>query len=300
MIARVTAEFVFHFLQECFLFHGADAVDTVTLLAMADGNTRQLATQPDLNRQYFAPGQSVPRDLLAPISIGAVARSTGLPFETTRRRIHRMAELGYCHMDARGVVFATDQLDTRQAQATMERQYVALSLLHREIREGAPDFVLVNPAVPAGERLERPARLCTRVVASQILRYIDSVRPITHDLISASIVLAVGVLGNDGETDPQIRLERRRRDGLLTDQERRPVNASQLARALAASRETLRRRLAKLVDSGTLAMREKGYILPLSYLQSAESELYRRQRAVFVTQLFTALHRLGVRFDDEA
>lgn len=280
--ALASARFVFGFLQGLHELSGGDIVDRVLWLAVADAGTRHLTQDAVLNRRHAGLGPPPPDAVRLPVSVSAIARATGLSFETARRRILEMARREVCEIQpGRGVLVTAAHLSRPQSVEEMVRVYTALNLFHREltglgitVRPEARAHVA--PSLPG-----MPVRLCWRASLGYVLRYMQVLEPVLGGLVDVSIVLGVGVLGG------------------ASGRPQRPVTPTELARALKGSRETVRRHLLDLVEGGVLERRDDGYLITAAFLKGPETATHRERTARLLESLFRGLAGLGVTFADE-
>ena len=85
-----------------------------------------------------------------PISISRLARSMGLPFETTRRYVHRLLESGACVKVKGGVIVSSEALERPELDAARTANLANLRKLMRDLRQAG---------IEPGERASRPASL---------------------------------------------------------------------------------------------------------------------------------------------
>jgi len=296
VVARAIGGLVFDTMQSVLRLNAWDLMDALLRLTVMDANFAPLSGKPDLARRYAGLSEVLPDDARQPISINAVSRSTGLSFETARRRIHRMTEAGLCRETPRGVILTGEMLATPEMLQEIGRTYGRLREVRAALAVTAPDFALIQDSAPVASPLADPARLCSRSTSKFVLRYLETDMPVMGDVVSSILALGVGVLGArnpDGEMSSDLWTSPR----LLTEAERVPVGAAALSRELRLARETTRRRLEALTAREVLLRKAEGYIINPAFQITAAAEHRRRIRAGQLQQLYTGLHRLGVDFD---
>ena len=296
VVARAIGGLVFETMHSVLRLNAWDLMDALLRLTIMDANFAPLSGKPDLARRYAGLSEVLPDDARQPISINAVSRSTGLSFETARRRIHRMTEAGLCLETPRGVIITGAMLATPEMLEEIERTYERLRQVRAALAVTAPDFPLILDPSPVVAPLTDPARLCSRAASKFVLRYLETDMPATGDVVSSILVLGVGVLGArnlDGGFSSEVWTSPR----FLSEAERVPVGAAALSRELRLARETTRRRLEALTAREVLLRKAEGYIINPAFQITAAAEDRRRIRAGQLQQLYTGLHRLGVDFD---
>ncbi|HET6972273.1 MAG TPA: Lrp/AsnC family transcriptional regulator, partial [Phenylobacterium sp.] len=83
---------------------GLEPLEALLMLAINQANIIPLTRDPDARARYGQLDAPAPDHERRPVSINAIAGSLGLPFETVRRRIKRLAETGVCLASREGVV----------------------------------------------------------------------------------------------------------------------------------------------------------------------------------------------------
>ena len=79
-------------------------LDSLLAGAIIEANTHRLAHDPALQMAYAYTDTPPPDALRRPVSINALAASLRLPFETVRRHVRRLADLGICVATPQGVI----------------------------------------------------------------------------------------------------------------------------------------------------------------------------------------------------
>ncbi|MEW5685567.1 MAG: winged helix-turn-helix domain-containing protein [Pseudomonadota bacterium] len=223
---------------------GLKALDALIVMAVNQANIAPLTRDTDARYAYGGLSAPAPDESRRPVSIHAIAMSMQLPFETVRRRVHQLEEIGACRHDARGVIVPGAYLsspaylqDVVQAHGRMRRLYLDLA-----------DQGLLDP-LPASNYLptdEAPVRAAARLLSDFLLRIADTLMRRTHDPVSGLILGAVIVASLSGQDDAG-------------------VSASEAARRLGLAGETVRRRLAQLHADGHCHRRPHArYATPLA------------------------------------
>lgn len=99
---RVTTSYVLRDLELARPLAG-DLLSAIVLLAIVVANVEHITHDPVASATYGAPGAVVPDEARRRILVQPLARSLGLPFETTRRRVIGLIEQGLCRRDEAGV-----------------------------------------------------------------------------------------------------------------------------------------------------------------------------------------------------
>ena len=102
VIAHSIAEFVLRCAETMEGSFNHDYEMTLLFLAISTRNEHNVMNDPELRARYASFDEVIPPSLYTPISRLALARSTGLPRETVRRKVAKMIELGVVVEDKRG------------------------------------------------------------------------------------------------------------------------------------------------------------------------------------------------------
>lgn len=97
--------------------HGGDFVRAIIVMTIMQANLQHL------NREMIDAEAGVPDDRLRPISALAIANSLGVPRETVRRHIHRLAEAGVCRRVTGGYIVPETVLNRPEQQAQLAETY---------------------------------------------------------------------------------------------------------------------------------------------------------------------------------
>jgi hypothetical protein len=208
---------------------GLKALDALIVMAVNQANIAPLTRDTDARYAYGGLSAPAPDESRRPVSIHAIAMSMQLPFETVRRRVHHLEEVGAVRQEARGVIVPTAYLsspayvqDVMVAHGRMRQLYFDLS-----------GQSLLDP-LPASHYLptdEAPVRAAARLLSDFLLRIADILMRRTHDPVSGLILGAVIV-------------------GSLNGGEPAGVSASEASRRLGLASETVRRRITQLHADG--------------------------------------------------
>jgi len=113
-----------------------DMVLALVFIAAAQAGTEHLRTQDDY--LDIVTGEFFPDDLRQPISVSALARSLGIPVETTRRHVVKLAQTGFAQRTEAGGVIVTS--------AHLQREEIRqAALLNLEAMESLIDGLVRTP-----------------------------------------------------------------------------------------------------------------------------------------------------------
>ncbi|OHB38501.1 MAG: hypothetical protein A2882_06225 [Phenylobacterium sp. RIFCSPHIGHO2_01_FULL_70_10] len=106
------------------------------LLAIMQANVEPLLADPELARRHSSADNPPPDGLLAPVPVVSVSTDLGLPFETTRRNVHRLIRAGVVRRVRGGVIAPHDFLDREGSRvalaahlADVQRSYGSMARL---------------------------------------------------------------------------------------------------------------------------------------------------------------------------
>jgi len=92
---------------------GLDLIHTLLYITVIQANVRHISEDPDVAANYSGLRDIPPDDERRPVSVYAVAREMGLPYETARRHIRQMTDAGLLARDRNGGVWAPAALHSQ-------------------------------------------------------------------------------------------------------------------------------------------------------------------------------------------
>jgi len=265
-----------------------DPTDNLILLGVSQANVRQIVADPQLQLGYAFAATVPPDDVRRPISTAALSRALALPLETVRRRVARLSDGGLLVGTPQGLIVPAERLDTAdhmRALAELE------GILHRASSALVSAGFFRDGGLPAPRPglSERPVRAIGRLAGDYYLRMLAPLRGCCGDPLDAIIVLAL------------VRATSAQRVGCPKPPP--GVGPGEIARAFAASPETVRRRLGRLVRSGVCLRVGRGYVVPSTVVDTvllprmagaAELNLRRLFRQVADVSTESGCERVGV------
>ncbi len=244
--------------------HGLELNDAVLLLAILQANVAQITADRDLQARYAALEAIPEDDLRRPISISALAASLGLPFETVRRRLGRLAGAGLCEATERGYRIPGEVLRRPEfAQAPQKIQDMLAALADALAKTGfqPPMTLVVEPPRP---------RIAARLATDYFLRMLAMLVDRTEDPVDGFLLLA------------------------MLDAGPRPATAAEIARRFGMTHETTRRRLWRLEAKGFCGRARGGWLLPPASRAALRVEEALEENLAHLRLMFSGLIRLGV------
>lgn len=203
-----------------------DPTDAILLLSIIQANIGPVSMNPRLQARYARIEDPPPTHLYRPVSILAVADALQLPFETARRRIHKIAAAGLCELGRAGCRVSPALVAGAGYAAVATRSWSMLDPLCDGLTAAglAPRFKAVGPHPLAGRS---PTRLVSRTLGDYILRTVATAAPRDGDLVDRLIVMCVHALSTTMGLRPK-------------------MTSALVARSIGSNPETARRRLEAL------------------------------------------------------
>lgn len=201
-----------------------------------------------------------------PISMHALANSLSRPYETVRRHVHALIDMGICERQPSGVI----------SPARSQTGPVMLGL----VATSHDSFVrLVDDLATLGVALPRPRAgvqydpsVGVRKAADLMLAVTDTNRAVHADwaeLVVYSTILCANVRGF--AHDPVLALLYADQSVRMPPELWRPVRPSVVARAIGLSESTVRRRIAALLADGRIEERRGGVAVSEAWLNQPDS-----------------------------
>lgn len=269
---------------------GADALDRIILVAIAQANVDALTTDAALSRRYSTLDALPPDELRRPVTISAVATRTGMAFETVRRRVQGLIAAGLCDVGPDGVWIPSRVIGRTENDAALTRTYELARALHLRLRENGCLGELAGRNVPAFVG-PPPVRTVARLTYGHFLRMIAGLVRAIGDLTTALILVATLRENSEHVADlPAAAVS----PGLLPDVLKVPTNAATVAAALDLGESTVGRRLTRLVREGRCLKRKGGVIVATAYVQQPEIMALLEFNYSSLLRLFEPLQQLGV------
>lgn len=103
---------------------GGDLLSSTLFLAISRANIRNLAAR---GEQFATLGDIPPDELREPVSVYAIARELGLPYETVRRHVNKLVEAGLCERNADGRLVVPASVYARPAFQQVTRRNWAVT-----------------------------------------------------------------------------------------------------------------------------------------------------------------------------
>ncbi|WP_293900048.1 helix-turn-helix domain-containing protein [Phenylobacterium sp.] len=265
---------------------GRDVIDGLLMAAISQANVAQITRSPLLQRTYASLDQPPPDELRRPVSISAIANSLRIPFETARRRIAALVEVGIVKATPKGVIIPTAPLNSPFYRMAAEANYALVRNLYFRLRGIGMLDDLPRPNGPPFDPDHPPVRLVIRLSSDYVLRLAEPLSAHVGDLVTGLILMDV-IQANTGHM-PDSEGGEPDTDwspaAFVPDSQRRLVRAATLSERLGIPPETVRRHLAQLAKADICERIGDGYRVParvlagtafIQFMVDNESHLHR-------------------------
>ncbi len=205
------------------------------------------------------------------VSVRAIAQSLMLPYETTRRKILELEERGYVvRVSAQGVAAAPHVLDGPDVREAGRATGQAVIATIAELKALGVDL-LANVPAPTHVSVDA-SRLDLEVgqlVEDFILRVLEAGVEPHGSMLDALVYTAMMIANADPIVrDPEIAWRYSGADTPPPDTVRRPVTIAELSQRLSIPRETMRRRVTRMLELDRCESVRGGYLSSMVYMQS--------------------------------
>lgn len=222
-----------------------DLVSTLMFLAITRDNTRDLTVDSQTSGAYSGMDQIPPDDLRRPVSVYALARELGLPYETARRHANKLAAAGLAKRSGEGLLIPAE-VHARPAML-------------RGVENNWDETLRFVQALAAfGVRAEAAAHPAPKDVRRQVVRVsmeflLESLALLTKamdlDFLSALLGIAI-TRGNTQHLTEDPAAPYASLNEMPPDSLRKPVSVYSLAKSLRLPYETTRRNVGQLIAAG--------------------------------------------------
>ncbi|MBL8773269.1 MAG: hypothetical protein JNK30_17940 [Phenylobacterium sp.] len=251
---------------------GLEPLEALLVLAVNQANIAPLTRDPAARARYGQIEAPAPDAERRPVSINAVAASLGLPFETVRRRIRRLAAAGVCTVSAEGVVVPASFLASPDYVQSVRVGHARLRAFYQDLQAAG----LVEELPPSAYGLEDavPVRAAARLLSDYVLRSCEGLMREAGNVVSALILTAILAAA-------------------LRDTGAR-LSVSQISRRLRLPPETIRRHLVQMSEDELCARTSVGAGIPPDMLERPGFTNLFADNAVNVQRLLNGLAERGV------
>jgi hypothetical protein len=278
---RILAGLSFDFLHDEMTngMAGLESLDALLVLAINQANIAPLTRDPGARLRYGHLEAPAPDAERRPVSVNAIAGSLGLPFETVRRRIKRLAAMEVCVTSPEGVLVPATFLVSEPYLRSVLLAHERLRRFFCDMRAAAFVDPLPPPAYSSDDGI--PVRAAARLLSDYVLRTSEGLMREAGNVISALALVALLRTALRGAEDRSGRSPR-------------PVSMKGLAEQLRLPAETVRRHAAELVDEGLCVRTAAGLAVTEANLMRPGLQLLFADNAANVHRLFAGLSERGI------
>jgi hypothetical protein len=251
-------------------------------LPLFDGRVDRFMIFSLLNRRQADGGR--------PLPVLAAAESLGLPFETTRRHIAEMIDIGLCRRD-RGGIMSQVSFDDESWSALFIEAHDSLVRFVEDMR--AIDAL---PCFPSSAR-SYDWNHGLAATADLMLAVADGNQGTHHDRLDL-VVFSTVMAASQRRVTIDLALSRQHRMIAAPPPSHlvRPVRARRVADALGLSEATVRRRVDRLIE-GPLEVVDGGLIPRETWISSAPAQLVSLNSYLNISRLMRGLAAHGFSFE---
>jgi hypothetical protein len=267
LVARLSGAYVLRAFQLLIDLHGGMRAGLIAQSIHA-ANTAHVDPRTEEGRARADPSGMLPNDARLPISIARLADSAGLPFESTRRIVQRLAQSGACVRVEGGVIMPASMVDRPDNVRIVKSNLGYVRKFMRDLQvAGLASPPALGPAAPEDTDI-RFARFVARPSGDYLLRSLQLLADTYGDLRTGVIAQTI-VTANTAHLDARAPVERRfpRLDEAQPDAVRKPISIARLAESLGLAYETARGQAHRLIDAGIAVHVEGGLIVPAAVLE---------------------------------
>lgn len=294
LLSRLAGDYHVQTARRVALSMSRDIVTDMTILAITRANVRQVTASPESIAHPHDGVPGVPADALRiPVSVYAVAKDLGLPYENIRRRVKKLLDSGVCVAVEGGVVVPG---------ATVVRQSNLKLIAETQIATEKFVAEAGRFGISAAEHYQPPTLGLPRQVIRLAMNYFldatcHSAKVMDLDVLAILVLRAINMANVSHVThDPSLAVAYAGLDVTLPDWQRRPVSIYSIGRFLLLPYETARRTVARLESRGLVRKSASGLTVPLEVVNRPEV-VAGIVHLVGLTEAFLAdLARAGIAF----
>ncbi len=295
--ARLATEFFLRQIVTIARGFEGDFLLGLVFIGISAANNRRITRSPDLIRLYPALTDVPAEEHCAPVSVAALARSLGMPFETTRRYVIRLIDSALCARTDDGLLLTRAALASDKVVDMIATSNADLRIFLAALRR---DGYISSSNGPSAQSLDaivtRNPRQTVRLTIEYFLRGVKA----NADYFGGDFLIALILLGILSANNRRIirAPEVAAAYPAITDVPaagyRAPISVTALARSLGLSYETTRRKVHKLIDKRMCARTDDGLVLTDEALSGERFMELIRVGNANLRKLITALQRDGL------
>lgn len=276
-------------------------VTALIFLAINRANVCDITASPDAASRHLALGEIPPDSSRTPVTIYALARELGIPYETVRRHVGKLKAAGICVSVADGVIVPGRVFDSPEGRGgALDTVRAIRTLVAEAARSGVVARRRYAPIAPdAPDVTLQVARLST----DYFVHGLSLISRRAHlDVLSALVMITIGLMNTETITRDRNLADRfGGLDDIPPDDMRAPVKAYAISRFLMLPYETARRTALRLVELGLATRNETGGLtMPSEVFARPEMMAMFTEFAELTMAFLEALAEYGVVADPPA
>jgi DNA-binding Lrp family transcriptional regulator len=262
----------------------SDLLDSLLIATIIQANVEAISRRPEVHAAFAQSDALPPDEMRRPVSVSALANSLKLPFETVRRRVSRLVRQGtYTQVDG-GLIVPAAVLAAPEFYAAALGGFERLRAYYNQLSDLKLLGDLPTPTDPISAGAF-PVRAVARLAGTYVLRAVEATGA-GGDLLDGLILLEmyrsnVEAWPVDREITPH--------GAVLA-----PTAVAALAARVGVPSETVRRRVAGLMDNGICTRVRGGVVITARGLSEPALQSAIGSSASNVPRLFGPLAQLGV------
>ncbi|MFZ3006756.1 MAG: hypothetical protein WA047_11300 [Phenylobacterium sp.] len=268
LLSRLAGDYHVQTARRVSLAMSRDIVTDMTILAITRANVREVTASPGSIAHTYEGVPGVPADALRiPVSVYAVAKDLGLPYENIRRRVKKLLDAGVCVTIDGGVVVPGATV-VRQSNLDLiaETQTATESFVAEAGRFGVSAAAHYQPPTPGLPR---------QVIRLAMNYFLDATchgaKVLDLDVVAVLVLRAINMANLSQVThDPARAVAYGGMDVVPPESERQAVSVYSIGRFLLMPYETARRAVLRLEQRGLVQRGRGGLTLPLEVINRPE------------------------------
>lgn len=297
LIARLAGDYHVNTARRSARFISRDIVTALTILAINRANVRELLASREVISDPHEGIAGVPTDdRRRPVSVYAVAKDLGLPYETIRRRARQLVAAGVCAEVDGGLIIPAKVLTAPAHDGIIAETWAATTEF---VQEAGRLGVAAGPPGAAGpDVLRQTLRLTTDFFLESTCH---SARIMDLDVLTVLALRAVNKANIAHVThDPELARAHAGLAQVVPDAQRRPVSVYAIGKFLLLPYETARRAAKRLEDRGLVERGPDGLTTPTEVLARPEVIRAMIDMAALTEAFLADLSAIGVGYRPEA
>lgn len=297
LIARLAGDYHVNTARRSARFISRDIVTALTILAINRANVRELLTSREIIAHPHEGIAGVPTDdRRRPVSVYAVAKDLGLPYETIRRRVRRLTAAGVCAQVEGGLIIPAKVLTAPAHDGIIAETWAATT----EFVEAAGRLGVVGgpPQAQGPDVLRQTLRLTTDFFLESTCH---SARILDLDVLTVLALRTVNMANIAHVThDPDLAQAHAGLEEVVPDAQRHPVSVYAIGKFLLLPYETTRRAVIRLEARGLVRRGPDGLSMGSEILGRPEVVRAMIDMAALTETFLADLAAIGVGYRPEA